>query len=167
MLKRRVWYQELWLHENVGQNDIVIVICLCLQIIREQYYIQQSALLKSLKGRAVDVAGDGSFDSPGHNALFGMYSLMDITSKKILLLHVLKVKKLRINFCFVPIFGAPCTKKWSSFSSQFCWGIFRSSVFNSFGNLVFIFNKYGNLWFSFFNMWESWVLHIFVLQHRV
>ena len=96
MLKRRVWYQELWLHENVGQNDIVIVICLCLQIIREQYYIQQSALLKSLKGRAVDVAGDGSFDSPGHNALFGMYSLMDITSKKILLLHVLKVKTLII-----------------------------------------------------------------------
>ena len=62
----------------------------------------------------------------GHNALFGMYSLMDVTSKRILLLHVLKVKKLRINF--VPIFGVPCTRKWSSFSSQFIGG---SSDFQS------------------------------------
>ena len=59
-------------------------------------YIQQSALLESLEGRAVDVAGDGRCDSPGHNALFGMYSLMDVTSKKILTLHVLKVKTLII-----------------------------------------------------------------------
>ena len=58
MLKRSVRYEELWLHENVSQNDIVI--CLFLQIIREQYFIQQSALLESLEGRAVDVAGDGT-----------------------------------------------------------------------------------------------------------
>ena len=81
---------------KVSQNDIVIGISLFLQIIREQYYIQQSALLESLEGRAVDVAGDGRCDSPGHNALFGMYSLMDVTSKKILTLHVLKVKTLII-----------------------------------------------------------------------
>ena len=94
MLKKRVWYKELWLHENVSQNDIFV--CLVLQIIRKQYFIQQSALLESLEGRAIYVAGDGRCDGPGHNALFGMYSLMDVTTKKIFTLHVLKVKKLII-----------------------------------------------------------------------
>ena len=46
-------------------------------------------------GKAVDVAGDARCDSPGHSAQFGMYSLMDVATNKILTLHVLKV---RIHF---------------------------------------------------------------------
>lgn len=39
----------------------------------------------------VNVAGDGRCDSPGHNALFGLYSLMDTTTKKIVAATVIKV----------------------------------------------------------------------------
>ena len=52
-------------------------------------------MLSEIGGKAVDVAGDERCDSPGHSAQFGMYSLMDVATNKILTLHVLKV---RIHF---------------------------------------------------------------------
>ena len=65
---------------------------LLLQIIREQYDVTQRQVLDEVGLRLVDVAGDGRCDSPGHSALYGMYSLMDVSTKKILCLHVLKVR---------------------------------------------------------------------------
>ena len=62
--------------------------------------------------------------------------------------------------------GAPCTRIFLHFI-HILWRIFRSSVFKSFGNTIFIFIKFGNLWSSFFNLWENWVLHIFILHQRV
>ena len=45
-------------------------------------------------------------------------------------------------------------------------GLFKSSVFNIFQNVILIFNKCGNVLSSFFRMQENWVLHIFILQCR-
>ena len=49
----------------------------------------------------------------------------------------------------------------------FLRGIFKSSVFNSFKNAIFIFNICGNWSSSFFSEPENRVLHIFILQCRV
>lgn len=37
------------------------------------------------------LAGDGRSDSPGHSALYGVYSLMDCDSGKILAVELVKV----------------------------------------------------------------------------
>ena len=55
-------------------------------------------LKKSKKqGEAIDLCGDGQSDSPGHNAKYGTYSLMDENSEKIVdfsLVHVGEVSSL-------------------------------------------------------------------------
>lgn len=56
-------------------------------------------MIESLKG-AVNVAGDGRCDSPGHSALFCLYSLMDTNTKKIISAHVLKVSSFMINHLY-------------------------------------------------------------------
>ena len=65
---------------------------LCLQIIGDYYKDQREKIVSDLHGKTVHVSGDGRCDRPGHSALYGMYSLMDNNSKKILSLHVLKVQ---------------------------------------------------------------------------
>lgn len=47
--------------------------------------------MENLEGKQVDVAGDGKCDSPGHSALYGMYTLMDTENNKILACEIVKV----------------------------------------------------------------------------
>ena len=56
---------------------------------------------------------------------------------------------------------------WSSFSTHFLRGVFKSSVFNAFKNTIFIFNKCGNWESSFFSKPDIRVLHFFILQCRL
>ena len=66
---------------------------LILPTINKSYEKQQKAVLEEIKkqGEANDLCGDGRSDSPGHNAKYGTYSLMDENSEKIVdfsLVHV-------------------------------------------------------------------------------
>ena len=53
--------------------------------INEHYEKQQKAVLEEIKkqGKAIDLCGDGRSDSPGHNAKYRTYFLMDENSEKI------------------------------------------------------------------------------------
>ena len=65
-----------------------------MQIINEEYGSQLEQIIEEAKASGgVDVTGDGRCDSPGHSALFGLYSLMDAKTRKILTAHVLTVKE--------------------------------------------------------------------------
>ncbi|XP_031755428.1 uncharacterized protein LOC108644833 isoform X2 [Xenopus tropicalis] len=48
-----------------------------------QWKKEQAAIMKSLSGQSVALAGDGQYDSPGHSAKYCTYSMMDLMSKKI------------------------------------------------------------------------------------
>ena len=85
-----------------------------MQIINEQYESQLEQIIEEAKASGgVDVTGDGRCDSPGHSALFGLYSLMDAKTRKILTAHVLKVKKEASVFDVVSIkyTSVLCVKK--------------------------------------------------------
>ena len=61
--------------------------------INKSYEKQQKAVLEEIKkqGEAIDLCGDSGSDSPGHNAKYGTYFLMDENSEKIVdfsLVHV-------------------------------------------------------------------------------
>ena len=65
-----------------------------LQLINEQYESQLEQIMKAAKvSGEVNVTGDGRCDFPGHSALFGLFSLMDGKTRKILTAHVLKVRE--------------------------------------------------------------------------
>ena len=56
------------------------------------YKKYQDSLLEQCKGRGfVDVSGEGRCDSPGYNAKFSTYSIMDELTSKILLFHIVTV----------------------------------------------------------------------------
>ena len=56
------------------------------------YKKYRDSLLEQCKGRGfIDVSGDGSCDSPGYNAKFSTYSIMDELTSKILLFHIVTV----------------------------------------------------------------------------
>ncbi|XP_046863251.1 uncharacterized protein LOC124456997 [Xenia sp. Carnegie-2017] len=64
-------------------------------VINSTYEKQQNNLLQIIKeAKAINLCGDGRSDSPGHNAKYGTYTLMDESSGKILdfsLVHVSEV----------------------------------------------------------------------------
>lgn len=64
-----------------------------LPTINKTYNTQQKEIIDEIKkqDQAIDLCGDGRSDSPGHNAKYGTYSLMDESSGKIIdfsLVHV-------------------------------------------------------------------------------
>lgn len=65
-----------------------------LQVIRAVYSAAQKTLVDNIKadGRKVDLAGDGRCDSPGHSALYGVYSMMDSLTGKALYFELIKVR---------------------------------------------------------------------------
>ena len=64
-----------------------------LQVMRSVYRAAQDKVYVSVKeeGGSVKLAGDGRCDSPGHCALFGLYTLMDCSTSKILCTALVKV----------------------------------------------------------------------------
>ena len=49
--------------------------------------------MQSLKGERLILAGDGRCDSPGHNAKYGTYSIMQVTTEKILDFSLVQVSE--------------------------------------------------------------------------
>lgn len=64
------------------------------------YQGQQRQLVNSVNDRKVVIGGDGRCDSPGHNAKYGSYSLMEMKSKKIIDVQLVQV---RINCDLISI----------------------------------------------------------------
>lgn len=63
-----------------------------LQIIREVYSRKMIEAQQFLTGYSLNLHGDGRFDSPGHTALHGCYTLMDAETSLIVACQVMKVK---------------------------------------------------------------------------
>ena len=57
---------------------------------REVYSNSMTALHELVK-EPVALNGDGRFSSPGHSAMYGLYSLMDSKSSKVIAASLLKV----------------------------------------------------------------------------
>lgn len=55
------------------------------------------ALLKTLSTQELRVSGDGRFDTPGHSATFGVYTMMDSDTSKIISTELVKVCVLMIK----------------------------------------------------------------------
>ena len=50
-----------------------------------------NAVHTELAGRFLEINGDGRFDSPGHSALYGVYTFMDAATSLIFSSAILKV----------------------------------------------------------------------------
>ncbi|KAF6028531.1 hypothetical protein EB796_013164 [Bugula neritina] len=59
-------------------------------VIREVYSSDMKALLKTLSTQELRVSGDGRFDTPGHSATFGVYTMMDSDTSKIISTELVK-----------------------------------------------------------------------------
>lgn len=57
---------------------------------REVFNESMDAVYNQLNS-PIKVNGDGRFDSPGHSAMFGLYTIMDSQSSKILASSLVKV----------------------------------------------------------------------------
>ena len=62
-------------------------------VVNNHYLIQQREALQSLRGQPLVLAGDGRCDSPGHNAKYGTYSVMEVTTEKILDFSLVRVSE--------------------------------------------------------------------------
>ncbi|XP_041423621.1 uncharacterized protein LOC121395106 [Xenopus laevis] len=63
------------------------------QAIDRQWQLEQESLRTQLSEKALCVAGDGQYDSPGHCAKYCIYSMMDMVSEKILHFQILQIFK--------------------------------------------------------------------------
>lgn len=61
------------------------------QTVREVYNQHMASVLATVE-KPLSLNGDGRFDSPGHSALYGMYSFMDSRSSKIVANVLVKVR---------------------------------------------------------------------------
>lgn len=74
---------------------------------RQLYVSSQNKVKESFVGKQIDVAGDGKCDSPGHCALYGMYSIMECDNTKILSCEMVKVNRVAQFFLnFLAIGGS-------------------------------------------------------------
>ena len=62
-------------------------------VVNNHYLIQQKEALQSLRGQHLVLAGDGRCDSPGHNAKYGTYSVMEVTTEKIVDFSLVQVSE--------------------------------------------------------------------------
>lgn len=69
-----------------------------LQAIRNVYNMEMENVLQTLP-RPLSLNGDGRFDSPGHSAMYGLYTLMDATSSKIVVSSHIKVSNFGWHDC--------------------------------------------------------------------
>ncbi|XP_066430797.1 uncharacterized protein [Eleutherodactylus coqui] len=56
--------------------------------INNQWTLEQNVIIDNLKKSPVCLAGDGQFDRPRHLAKHGIYTLLDVNSKKVVSFHV-------------------------------------------------------------------------------
>ncbi|XP_014676344.1 PREDICTED: uncharacterized protein LOC106816275 isoform X1 [Priapulus caudatus] len=69
-----------------------------LPAINRSWEYKQAALLKEVQGRDVTAGGDGRCCSPGHTAVYGSYSVMDLETSKILDMQLVKVTEVKNSY---------------------------------------------------------------------
>ena len=62
-------------------------------VVNNRYLIQQREALQLLRGQPLVLAGDDRCDSPGHNAKYGTYSVMEVTTEKIVDFSLVQVSE--------------------------------------------------------------------------
>ena len=62
-------------------------------MVNNHYIVQQRGILQSFRGKPLVLAGDGRCDSPGHNAKYGTYSVMEVTTEKIVDFSLVQVSE--------------------------------------------------------------------------
>jgi hypothetical protein len=55
----------------------------------------QSSIIEQFRGKAIDVTGDGQFDSPGFTARYCFYTIVEATSKRVVDFYV--AEKTQVN----------------------------------------------------------------------
>ena len=108
-LKSRAWQQEIYCYQLqfclVVQHNYTTIARLCeilkLKIFSEktfhniqdeylfpaidEYWKQeQTSVFESLKGKPLWLSGDGRCDSPGHNAKYGTYTMLEQKTEKVI-----------------------------------------------------------------------------------
>lgn len=72
-------------------------------IINQEYLLQQEAILNSLPVEGVGLSGDGRCDSPGFSAKYCTYSLMDMSTNKIVASSVVQVTEASSSVTMEPL----------------------------------------------------------------
>ena len=62
-------------------------------VVNNHYIVQQREILQSFRGQPLVLAGDGRCDSPGHNAKYGTYSVMEVTTENIVDFSLVQVSE--------------------------------------------------------------------------
>lgn len=68
-------------------------------VVNNKYLNQQREVLQSFRGERLVVAGDGRCDSPGHNAKYGTYSILEVTTNKIVDFSLVQVSEVANSNC--------------------------------------------------------------------
>ena len=68
-------------------------------VVNNGYLTQQNEILRSFRGQPLVLAGDGRCDSPGHNAKYGTYSLMEVITEKIVDFSLVQVSEVANSNC--------------------------------------------------------------------
>ena len=68
-------------------------------VVNNGYLTQQKEILRSFRGHPLVLAGDGRCDSPGHNAKYGTYSLIEVTTEKIVDFSLVQVSEVANSNC--------------------------------------------------------------------
>ena len=62
-------------------------------MVNNHYIVQERGILQSFRGQPLVLASDGRCDSPGHNAKYGTYSVMEVTTEKIVDFSLVQVSE--------------------------------------------------------------------------
>ena len=62
-------------------------------VVNNHYIVQQREILQSFRGQPLVLAGDGRCDSPGDNAKYGTYNVMEVTTEKIVHFSLVQVSE--------------------------------------------------------------------------
>ena len=68
-------------------------------VVNQRFQLQNTELLQSLQGERLVLAGDGRCDSPGHNAKYGIYSIMHVPTEKIIDFSLVQVSEVANSNC--------------------------------------------------------------------
>jgi len=60
-------------------------------VVNQTWCEEQQTILTSLEGTTVDIGGDARCDSPGHNAKYGVYHMVELNINKVISLELVQV----------------------------------------------------------------------------
>ena len=62
-------------------------------VVNNHHIVQQREILRPFRGKPLVLTSDGQCDSPGYNAKYGTYSVMEVTSEKIMHFSLVQVSE--------------------------------------------------------------------------